>query len=366
MGSLSENKARLAAIADNIVDGLITIDANGTILDFNKACEKIFGYEASETVGQNVKMLMPEPYQNEHDQYISHYRETKQKKIIGIGREVRGKRKDGSTFPLDLSVSEIQLDDKVIYSGILRDISVQKETEAAILATNAELEEFAYRTSHDLRSPLISSSRLLALVKEMINNEKQDDALQAVDHALKSLSQLESLVDKILHFVKNKYLDEEYTVVSVEDLVKESIEKLSHMEHFDRLNIRQSYQHGENVITLHHRLVLIIENLLSNAIKYQNINEEASFISIETHTDKEFFSFIITDNGLGIPRDKQDELFVMFRRFHTKASKGSGLGLYMVQKSAELLGGAVRYEPQTPGSRFILTIPHQHQNKIAL
>ncbi len=105
---LRESAARLRAVVDTAVDGVILIDAHGLILKFNPACERLFRYQADEVIGQNVRMLMPEPYRSEHDGYIRNFLTTGEKKIIGIGREVVGRRKDGSTFPMDLSVGEAQ------------------------------------------------------------------------------------------------------------------------------------------------------------------------------------------------------------------------------------------------------------------
>jgi PAS domain S-box-containing protein len=124
-----ESEARLRAIVDNAVDGIITIDEYGLILDFNPAAQRLFGYETAEVVGKNVKMLMPEPYRKEHDGYLQNYRDTGKRKIIGIGREVTGRRKDGTVFPLDLAVSEVQFGGRRLFTGIVRDVTERKRVE---------------------------------------------------------------------------------------------------------------------------------------------------------------------------------------------------------------------------------------------
>lgn len=134
--ALHDNENRLHAILDNVIDGIITISERGIIESFNHAAETIFGYTAAEVIGSNVKMLMPEPYHGEHDGYLHNYVTTERKKIIGIGREVIGRRKDGSTFPMDLAVSEMKIGSTRMFTGIVRDISEKKEAERKLAVTN--------------------------------------------------------------------------------------------------------------------------------------------------------------------------------------------------------------------------------------
>lgn len=129
---LRDSAERLRAILDTAVEGIITIDERGIINSFNKAAERIFGYSAPEALGHNVKMLMPEPFQSEHDGYLENYHRTGQAKIIGIGREVQGRRKDGSVFPMDLAVSEVRLANARMFTGFVRDITERKEAEKAL------------------------------------------------------------------------------------------------------------------------------------------------------------------------------------------------------------------------------------------
>src|SRR5438045_7503739 len=119
----------LRAVVDTAISGVILIDARGNVLMFNPACERLFGYNADEVIGQNVKMLMPQSFRHEHDGYLYNYRTSGVRKIIGIGREVVGQRKDGTTFPMDLSVGESKEEDEVFFVGIIHDLTQRKRTE---------------------------------------------------------------------------------------------------------------------------------------------------------------------------------------------------------------------------------------------
>jgi PAS domain S-box-containing protein len=130
---LRDTAARLRGIVDNAVDGIITIDEQGSVETMNPAAERIFGYSADEVIGRNVSMLMPEPYHSQHDGYLERYRRTGERRIIGIGREVRGRRKDGTEFPMDLAVSTTQMGKRRIFTGLVRDITDRKRLEQEIL-----------------------------------------------------------------------------------------------------------------------------------------------------------------------------------------------------------------------------------------
>lgn len=127
--SLEDREQRLRALVATAVDGVIIIDANGTVQEYNPACEQLFGYGAEEVIGKNVKILMPPPYRDEHDEYLLRYRTTGNKRIIGIGREVEGQRKDGTTFPMELSVGEARPGEQRVFVGIIRDITAHKLAE---------------------------------------------------------------------------------------------------------------------------------------------------------------------------------------------------------------------------------------------
>ncbi len=159
---LRETYDRLRAVLNTAVDPIVTINSRGMIVDFNPAALRMFGYSESELVGQNVKMLMPSPYQDEHDQYLANYLATGQAKIIGIGREVIARRKDGSTFPIDLAVSEFRDGGGPMFTGIIRDITDRKEIERHLIETRLDEQQRISYELHDGVGGLMTGIALLA------------------------------------------------------------------------------------------------------------------------------------------------------------------------------------------------------------
>jgi len=199
---------------------------------------------------------------------------------------------------------------------------------------NEELEEFAYRTSHDLRSPLVSSISLLKMTDKAITDKKYDTAQESLKHAQGSLRKLEELVKDILQLTKTKNEKEDAQIVVVDDVISQALQKFVNMDGFSRISIEQSLAFTGTLETQKTRFVLCIENLISNAIKYQDPKQAKPFIKISTYNDQDHCVVEVTDNGLGIPQNQKEKLFTMFKRFHPRISFGSGLGLYMMKKSA--------------------------------
>ena len=172
-----------------------------------------------------------------------------------------------------------------------------------------------------------------------------------------SLKKLEELLKDILDLARLKNMEEEEQPVSIKTLVDDALDKFTHMNNYDRLEFKLDLQYDEDVHTKKTRLLMIVENLISNAIKYQDTSKKKSFVKVETYEDGENVVFAVDDNGLGIPDDQQENMFVMFKRFHPRVSFGSGLGMYMMKKSADVIGGDIRFVNKKDGSRFVLILP---------
>ncbi|MEM5474296.1 PAS domain-containing sensor histidine kinase [Hoeflea sp. AS60] len=360
--ALAASEARLAAVIDTAVDGIVTIDRNGTILTVNRACEDMFGYRREEMIGENVKMMMPKRYSDEHDGYLDSYHRTGQAKIIGIGRELEGRRSDGSVFPVELAVARISLADRVIYSGIVRDITVRKRFEAEILEANAELEEFAYRTSHDLRSPVASSLGLVHIAKDLLQNGEHGVLVTTLDRLERNFKRLDGLIQNIIAVTRTRLMVEEVAPISVRAVVDETLDELSHLDGFSDMAIDVDIDPELQIISKPIKFQMIIANLLSNAIKYKDADEPKPVLVISASRQNRLVHIAFADNGLGIPPDARPMLFEMFKRFHPEKAFGSGLGLYILRKSTEALGGNVTFEPQQKGSRFVVELPDGDAN----
>jgi len=194
--SLTESENLLHAVIENAVDGIISIDARGIVEAMNPAAARLFGYTKEEVVGQNVKMLMPEPYRAEHDGYLKNYQESGKAKIIGIGREVQGRRKDGSLFPFYLSVSKIELSEGHFYAGIVHDLTEQK-------AAENELRKY----SEDLEQRVVA--RTSALAQAIKGLEKEIQERKVIEEALR-LSQSEAQIalkkERELNELKSRFV----------------------------------------------------------------------------------------------------------------------------------------------------------------
>jgi len=205
--ALSEQSARLAAIVETAVDAIITIDERGTIDSFNPAAERLFGYARDEVLGKNISQLMPSPYHEEHDGYLAHYLATGEKRIIGLGREVVAQRKDGSTFPIELSVSEMRVGARRMFTGLVHDITQRKQAEERqarliheLESANEELKNFAYVVSHDLKAPLRAIGSLADWISTDQSAKLDAEGKEHLRLLIQRTRRMDSLIDGILQY----------------------------------------------------------------------------------------------------------------------------------------------------------------------
>ncbi|PYE37834.1 PAS domain S-box-containing protein [Rhizobium sp. PP-F2F-G38] len=352
---LRESQERMSAIIDTAADGIVTIDARGTILSTNRAMETIFGYRSEDMLGRDVRTLIP-------DLILTAGNDDHTADIACATREVEGTRRSGIRFPLDLSVARIELDRTVLYSGIIRDISQQKQHEQEILDVNAELEEFAWRTSHDLRAPIASSIGLTAIMRDMIGLQAPTTQLVPVIGRLeRGLQKLDGLIENIIQLKRSRLLDEATTSVALASTVQETIERLRFIDPGRQVSLAVDIPETLVIRTKPARLRMILDNLISNAIKYADPDEETRRVIVDAAlTGDGWLELRVSDNGLGLGQGDENGLFQMFKRFHPSKADGSGLGLYIVKTSVEHIGGTVAYVRLDKGSRFVIRLPQRN------
>ena len=349
-------------LADNLLDVIsdagFTVEwidcKTGRFLKVNQYSAVMHGMPISEIEGKFLWEIDPVFTKETFDEFVEMLR--------GCQRfclETEHVRHNGERFPIEVTVSyrgeEKGLPEHFI--AFVKDISERKKMEAILLQKNAELEEFTYRTSHDLRSPLSSSIQLIKMSQNLLDKGDIEKTKVSLDHVDLSLQKLEQLINDILELTKAQNKQELIREVSIEKMVEDALFKLEHMPDFENLRIEKDIQIDDQIYTQPSRLNLIIENTISNAIKYHDKDEDQSICQIVARIDWDDFIYEVIDNGLGVPEDLREKMFQMFQRFHPDAAQGSGLGLYMMKKSAEILGGDFEYEARAKGSIFRLRIP---------
>jgi PAS domain S-box-containing protein len=361
-----EGDEALRSVLDHVLDGIITIDDRALIHSFNPAAERIFGYQAAEALGQNVKMLMPEPYHSEHDGYLANYLRTGQPKIIGVGREVVGRRRDGSTFPMDLAVSQFRLHGKSFFTGIIRDITERKRLEqelrkriTELAETDRKKDEFLAMLAHELRNPLAAISNAIQLIGQFGDPQQSEWSAQVINRQVKHLARLiEDLLD-VSRITRGKIqLRKEVTdVLSIVESAMQNVRPLIAERH-QQVTLGAASE-SLRVDADPTRLEQILTNLLNNAAKYTDSGGE---IRVSTAREGEEVVIKVRDTGIGIPPEKLSQVFELFAqgdRSLARQEGGLGIGLTVARSLTELHGGTLRAASDGPGqgSEFTVRLP---------
>jgi len=332
--ALRESAERMRAVVETAVDGVILIDAFGNILMFNPACERLFGYQAREVIGQNVRILMPPPYRDEHDGYIANYRRTGRAKIIGIGREVTGLRKDGATFPMDLSVGEAKQEGESIFVGMIHDLTSRKRTEEQ-LAQAQKMEtvgQLSGGMAHDFNNLL---TVILGNAEALAQRLKASEGLrQLADNIADAAERGAQLTQRLLAFSRRRVLQP--TPVDCNALVRSMQVLLQRTLREDiDLRVRTAPQPAFALADAA-QLEAAILNLALNAqdampnggvltLATEEIVLDADSLGPNTIRAGRYVSVSVTDDGAGMDKQTLARAFEPF--FTTKdVGKGSGLG----------------------------------------
>lgn len=407
------------AIFESAIDGIITINERGIIERLNNAAALLFGYSKSEVEGQNVSMLMPSPHRESHNQYLNNYHHSGQARIIGIGRQVEGLRKDGSTFPFWLAVSEVQFQGRRFYAGIIHDISDIKAAQDEIEALNKNLENRVQERTEKLNqvvNKLIESNKNLE--REITERQAAEEALRSsqkeLQEALEKEKELNMLKSRFVSMASHEFRTPLSTILSSTELleayttseqqpkrdkhirrIKSAVNSLNgilndflslskleegrielHPEPIDLnaltdstidemrglLKVGQQLHFTPSDLSNHPVLVdgkmlkNILYNLISNAIKYTPADKE---IFVRCHLANHTFHGEIKDQGIGIPEEDQIHLFTRFFRAHNAENiQGTGLGLNIVKRYLSLMNGDISFQSEIGnGSTFRFFVP---------
>jgi len=390
-----ENAALLKAIIKNAIDGIITIDERGLIETINPAACGLFGYLPEEIIGKNISFLMPAPDRDQHDEYIRRYQHTGVPHIIGIGREVTGLRKDKTTFPFRLGVSEVAYSGRKIYTGFIHDLSKQKEAEEQLKDYAMHLEDlvqertqslketvmalqnakeevslslekekelgqlksrFVSMASHEFRTPLSAIQLSASLVDKYAQAFQSENIAKHVNKIKNAVGNLTTILNDFLSLEKLEAGKVEPTFTYF-DLVKLSEEITEEMQMIAKQNQHIIYQHTgkESMVKLDPNLLKnCVFNLIANAIKYSGEN---SFIEFNTEIDDNGCTVVIKDNGIGIPEKDQKHLFEPFFRAHNTGNiPGTGLGLNIVARYTQLMHGKIEFNSDVnQGTSFTIS-----------
>jgi two-component system sensor kinase FixL len=326
-----ELEARLKAVVETAVDGIIIIDTRGVIESFNPAAERMFGYKGSEAVGQNVSRLMPNSFGCHHDYYIRRYLETGRRKIIGIGREAVGRRKDGSHFPVDLAVSEIRLaNGRRLFTGMVRDISRRKWLEQELVQISARERQWVGRDLHDgLGQELAGIALLCGVLAKRLRHQSLSEAEDAEEVA----GLINQTIDHTRALVKGLC-----PVMESSDGLMMSLNELVQTI-FSMYGVDATFNCPEEVLLDDHaiatHLYYIANEAVHNAIKHSGGNR----IQIRLDRVDNRGHLTIEDDGRGI---------------HAECANCSGRGMHIMRYRAQIIGGRLEVEsPKGEGTAVI-------------
>ncbi|ABK45888.1 multi-sensor hybrid histidine kinase [Magnetococcus marinus MC-1] len=366
----SNRMAKLeATIMHTVMDGLITMDSSGKVLSFNHAAEGIFGYAAAEVVGEQITMLMPEPYRSQHDDYVQRYLQGAAPRVIGsAGRHVTAQRKDGALLPIRLSVNEMVFEGERLFVGLVADVSERLQEERALIeakeqaeAANMAKSRFLAVMSHEVRTPMNGILGMLGLLNDRRLDGQQQEWLATAQESAESML---TLLNDILDFSKIEagHLELEQSAFSPEQILK-GVHDLF-LPRATAKGITLELEQGANLPAWVQgdpgRLRQVLMNLVSNGIKFTHQGGVTMRVAQQAkREDSLLLQFEVQDSGIGIPPQQLTQLFQPFNQLDPSYSRkygGSGLGLAICRHLVDLMGGEIRLEsPPSGGSRFTFT-----------
>ena len=355
---------RLEAIIEGAVFGIITIDERGTVEQINAAAEKMFQYPAADIIGQNVRVLMPEPFRSAHDGYIANYLKTGEKKIIGLGREVVGQRRDGSSFPMHLTISEVRLEDRILFTGMVEDVSARVEAEQRVQELQDELihvarlsamGELASALAHEINQPLTAITNYSNAAKRLLDKDKTSAATDLVLKAGEQAIRAGEIIRRLRQFIERGETERSW-----HNLVSTTREAAQlGLVGTRSLGIEFDLRHDEElpeVMMDRIQIQQVVQNLVRNAVDEISLcdGERRIWINISQLPD-ERVEISVADTGRGLSEEIKEKLF---QPFVTTKPNGMGVGLSVCRNIIESHGGWIRGEDRSGGGTvFRVNLP---------
>jgi two-component system, LuxR family, sensor kinase FixL len=363
------NEARFESLLDTAADGIIVMDERGRMLVFNKICENMFGFKSEEVVGKPINLIMPPEFSTEHDRYVRNYHRTGEKRIIGIGREVSGMHKDGTVFPLELSVGEAVTPEGRQYIGVLRDLRPRRAVEMRVSQLQAQvvhmtrlsaMDEMGAAMAHELNQPLTALLLYLQAVTRQIKNSHaegqvpSEKVLGVLDKAVTEAERASHIVQRMRQMVEKR--DPERSTIDLREVVNEALDLSEFVAQGATVTIRRVY--GANPIWVNAdatQIQQIVLNLLRNALEVAKESEER-WVKVSIGCDERSAVVSVTDSGPGFSEEVSRSLF---RTFSTTKKSGMGLGLAISRAIAQNHGGDLMADSggSGQGATFTLVLP---------
>ena len=352
-------EAHLRSILDTVPDAMIVIDEHGIMQSFSSAAERLFGYRAAEAVGQNVKLLMPSPYRENHDSYLDRYLRTGEKRIIGIGRVVVGERKGGFTFPMELAVGEMRSGSGRFFTGFVRDLTERQQTEARLQELQSELVhisrltamgEMASSLAHELNQPLSAIANYLKGSRRLLESSTDERAVK-VRYAMDSADQALRAGQIIRHlrdFVARG--ESERRVESVKKLIEEASALALVGVKDQGIRVRFHFDPAVDLVLADKvQIQQVLLNLIRNAIEAMEDSKRRDLVISTNASSDDMVTISVTDTGSGIAPEMISQLF---QPFITTKRQGMGVGLSISRTIIEAHGGQIAAE-ENPGGGTI-------------
>lgn len=369
---IAGTEAHLRSILATVPDAMIIIDELGIILSFSAAAEKMFGYAEQEVIGENVSMLMPSPDRERHDGYLKNYRDTARKKIIGIGRVTTARHRDGSSFPIELSVGEAWVDGQRVFTGFIHDITQRQEqqlrlrdlqTELAHVGRLSEMGTLASSLAHELNQPLTAIANYCEGARALLDGEPASDDLVVAREALQDAAAQAVRAGEIVRRMRDflTHGETEHRVESLSGVITEAnaLALVGSREHGIDVQVNLDPE-ADEVFIDRVQIQQVLFNLIRNAIDAM-IESPVRELAIMSHTGSDgFVTVTIEDSGPGISETLAPQLF---QPFVTSKQGGMGIGLSICRTIVEAHGGRIWFErAPASGTVFHFTLPLAGRN----